>query len=227
MCLTGVDYFSTLGYQPGIAALAAGLLAPVATLLLVALTLFGALPVYWYVARQSPHGEGSIAMMERLLPSWLGKLLVIVLLGFVATDFTITITLSAADATAHLIENPFLTSILTGHQVGITLALVGLLGAVFLKGFKEAIGLAVLLTAIYLAFNAIVVSVGLYEVARHPRLLPGWRRNLMGVHGSPTGDGRGLAAGLSETGSRTFRIRDRRCRNAARSRQPERHRRKA
>jgi len=184
MCLTGVDYFSTLGYQPGIAALAAGLLSPIATLVLVGLTLLGALPVYHRVAEESPHGEGSIAMLERLLSFWKGKLFVLALLGFAATDFIITMTLSAADASAHLIENPNLRSTLTGHQVAITLVLLALLGAVFLRGFTEAIGLAVGLVGVYLALNVVVIAVGLWQIGTHPHLVPDWSAALTQQHGN-------------------------------------------
>src|SRR5262249_20562613 len=167
MCLTGVDYFSTLGYQPGIAFLAAQALSPIATFILVLLTLFGALPIYNRVAEESPHGEGSISMLEHQLSRWKGKLFVLVLLGFVATDFIITITLSAADATAHVIENPF-TPVLLKHQIGVTLALIAVLGVIFLRGFKEAIGIAVALVAVYLLLNSVVIAFGVFELLTHP-----------------------------------------------------------
>ena len=185
MCLTGVDYFSTLGYQPGIAALAAGAVSPLATLVLVALTLFGALPVYRRVAAESPHGEGSVSMLERLLGYWPGKLLVLVLLGFMATDFIITITLSAADASAHLLENPFFKTALAGQQVPVTLALVLLLGAVFLRGFREAIGISVLLVALYLGLNAAVMVRSALEVSGSPIYWENWRQALFQDHASP------------------------------------------
>jgi len=184
MCLTGVDYFSTLGYQPGIAFLAAGALAPIATIILVLLTLLGALPIYRRVAAESPHGEGSISMLAALMSWWKGKLFILILLGFVATDFIITITLSAADATAHIVENPVMNNLLHGFShtpvnVAITLALITFLSGIFIKGFKEAIGIAVVLVIAYLALNLVVVVVGLYHVVQQPSVIANWQHALI------------------------------------------------
>jgi len=184
MCLTGVDYFSTLGYQPGIAFLAAGVLSPLATLVLVLVTLFGALPVYSRVAAASPNGQGSIGMLERLFPQWSGKAFVLILLGFATTDFVITMTLSAADAAAHFTRNPFTPDVMRS-QMTVTLVLLAVLGAIFLKGFKEAIGVAVILVGVYLTLNAAVTAVGIREVLRHPETIHHWKRMLFERHGNP------------------------------------------
>jgi hypothetical protein len=182
--LTGVDYFSTLGYQPGIALLAAGAVAPIATVILVLVTLFGALPVYAQVAKRSYVGQGSIAMLETLLSGWKGKVLVLVLLGFAATDFVITMTLSAADAAKHAIENPFLEPFLGEHQVLLTLAILAVLAIVFLKGFGEAIGLASAAAVPYLLLNLVVLGRGLWEVLTHPALFAQWQ-SVINAKGDP------------------------------------------
>ena len=96
----------------------------------------------------------------------------------------ITITLSAADAAAHIIENPFSPDWMS-HPLTVTLLLVTALGGVFLRGFQEAIWLAVLLVAAYLVVNVIVIGWELIELARHPTALAAWRVNLFTQESHP------------------------------------------
>ncbi|HEY1600971.1 MAG TPA: hypothetical protein VGG64_15315 [Pirellulales bacterium] len=190
MCLTGVDYFSTLAYQPSIAFEAAGLLAPLTTVVLVAVTLFGALPVYAHVASCSPNGQGSIAVLERLMHGWTGKAIVLALLGFAATDFVITKTLSAADAAVHLMDNPIWQNVPpiiremteTQQRNWLTMTLLVILGATFIRGFKEAIGLAVVIVGGYLILNVLVIGSGLRHLFANPHYLHDWYTNVVAGH---------------------------------------------
>ena len=125
---------STLGYQPGIALLAAGALSVPATLVLVLVTLLGAVPVYSEVAGRSYAGQGSIALLENLF-GWKSKIFVLTLLGFAGTDFVITMTLSAADAAQHAIANPYLHPYLGNAHVATTIGFLLLL-TLFLFGFR-------------------------------------------------------------------------------------------
>ena len=248
MCLTGVDYFSTLGYQPSIAFTATGFLCPIATVVVVAVTLFGALPVYSYIAKRSYSGLGSVGLLEKLLHGWPGKILVLVLLGFAATDFVITKTLSAADAASHVLSNPlwpFKASSPTEHQLrslleaellgnpaavesgesigflnaemekiqpgftaldpagrevaekaalqvlleneltrrypqqlGLAMGLLVLLGGMFLRGFKEMIGLAAVIVLVYLVLNVMVIGSSLAFLFNHREYLDAWMEKL-------------------------------------------------
>ena len=183
--LTGVDYFSTLGYQPGIALIAAGALAVPATAVLIVVTLIGAVPIYAAVAKRSYAGQGSIALLENLFSGWTSKILVLVLLGFAATDFVITMTLSAADAARHAIANPYLHPFAGGSHMRLTLILLLLLAAVFLAGFREAIRVAYVVAVPYLILNLVVLVWCGSKVLMHPALLSSWHTALS-MHGDWT-----------------------------------------
>ena len=193
MCLTGLDYFGSLGYAPGIAALSAGVLAPQATCVLVLLTIFGALPMYKQVAEKSPYGQGSISMLEKLVPGWTGKILILCLIGFAATDFIITITLSAADAAAHIAENSYVKELSSQNhfwsfledRMGVTFALLAVLSVVFLMGFKEAVRVAVVVVSAFLVLNLGVTWVGCCEVIKKPQEWHQWMDNLVAAYKTP------------------------------------------
>jgi hypothetical protein len=176
--LTGVDYFSTIGYQPGIALLAAGALSLPATGILVLVTLLGAVPIYSEVAARSYAGQGSIALLENLFSGWTSKIFVLILLGFAATDFVITMTLSAADAARHATENPYLHRFIGGHYMGVTLVLLVLLASVFIGGFREAIVVVAATTIPYILLNIWVLFYGAIVVFQRPELLRHWSRVL-------------------------------------------------
>lgn len=202
MCLTGVDYFSTLGYQPSIAVQNAGMLTPLATVVLVAVTLFGALPVYRYVAKKSFEGQGSIGMLAKLVSGWPGKVMILVLLGFAATGFVITKTMSAADAAVHLIENPnYPWKPAEGEkpiaqQIGVTMLMLTLLGAAFMRGVREVIGLAAIIVGVYLVLNAVVLGYGVAYLFQHPERWAAWVGQLRSGDWHLAENPLGAAAGL-------------------------------
>ncbi|MGD9679701.1 MAG: amino acid transporter [Candidatus Obscuribacterales bacterium] len=186
MCLTGVGYFSSMGFQPGLALVAAGVLSPLASFFLVIVTWLAALPTFWLVASNSPYGHGAMDMLERLLKGWAGKTLVLILLGFAATDFIFTITMCAADATAHIVENPLCPATFKNHVV-VTLILIGFLGTVFLKGFREAVLIAFVLVLFYLIVNTVLIANLVAHIIGHPNLLHAWISAVHAQYGASPG----------------------------------------
>jgi hypothetical protein len=68
--------------------------------------------------------------------------------------------------------------------MNVTLVLLAILGVIFLKGFKEAIDIAVVLVGIYLALNLIVTLVAIVHILLHPHLVLDWNKAIFTQHGS-------------------------------------------
>ena len=100
-------------------------------------------------------------------------------------------------------------------QMGVTLVLLAILGAIFLKGFKEAINVAVVLVGSYLALNVVVTAVAIREVLRHSAHLAELEGRALRAARQPAGHAGDLADSVSQTRAGAFRLRDRRRGHAA------------
>jgi hypothetical protein len=196
LCLLGLDYFSTLAYQPSITFSVAGRLGPLATVVVVCATMLGALPVYCYLAGRSPAGKGSLGLLERFVRGWRGKTLVLILLGFAATDFIMLKTLSLADAAVHLLQSPaprwkgaleqgvdnvrdlargFLDEEYCARcndQLLATLV-IGVISFIFWyilrRGFnRNVVVLAMPIVGLYMTLTGLIIGGGVWHLANHP-----------------------------------------------------------
>jgi hypothetical protein len=237
LALVGLDYFSTLAYLPTIAVEAvkdrSPALAPLAAAGVVLVTLFGALPVYFYVVGRSPHGEGATGLLERRVRGWRGKVLILVLLGFVATDFVITRTLSVADAAHHVTANPFWqdhaqwvkhhpeearawfpAALPKGffdfwnEQLILTVVLSVLgfgLYAFILRGFsKMFLRVAAAVVLLFLALNAVVIGSGIYQLAQRPEVVSNWFEVVREGAGPRGADADAMLVGIALLGLLAF-----------------------
>lgn len=238
LALIGLDYFSTLAYLPSVAVdsrhgRSAHEMAPLAALGVVVITLFLALPVYLYVVGRSPQGHGAIGVLERRVCGWIGKFLIVVLLGFVATDFVITRTLSAADASRHILYNSnwkngvdwltrnresvrrSLPTLLQGQffdfwneQLVVTLILSVLAFGLYhflVRGFTPAfLWTAAVVVAVYLALTGIVVGSCLAYLARNPQIFADWMELVRQGAGTPRENTWALVASVSILALLTF-----------------------
>jgi hypothetical protein len=203
LCLVGLDYFSTLAYLPSMAMQGGLSLAPLAAVGIVILTLVLALPVYLYVVGRSPHGHGALGLLEGLVYGWSGKIFILFLLGFVATDFVVTRTLSVADAARHITHNPYwqdhvewvannkeqvrgwFPAFLRGgffdfwnEQLVVTVILSVLafgFYAFVIRGFnRHFMRLAAVVVLLFMVLNAIIIGSAVVYLARHPERLETW-----------------------------------------------------